>query len=60
MTTLGLLETDTLYPELLADYGSYGQMFARFSASWTGICTIASIRYRKASCPLNPVNATPS
>lgn len=30
MTTLGLLETDTLYPELLADYGSYGQMFARF------------------------------
>ncbi len=30
MTTLGLLETDTLYDDLLADYGSYGQMFARF------------------------------
>ena len=30
MTTLGLLETDTLYDDLIPDYGSYGQMFARF------------------------------
>ncbi len=30
MAKLGLLETDTLYPELLPDYGSYGRMFARF------------------------------
>ncbi len=30
MTTLGLLETDTLYDDLIPDYGSYGQMFAQF------------------------------
>lgn len=30
LTTLGLLETDTLYDDLIPDYGSYGQMFARF------------------------------
>ena len=30
MTTLGLLETDILYDDLIPDYGSYGQMFARF------------------------------
>ena len=30
MTTLGLLETDTLYDDLRAEYGSYGQMFARY------------------------------
>ena len=30
MTILGLLETDTLYDDLIPDYGSYGQMFARF------------------------------
>lgn len=30
MTTLGLLETDTLYADLIPDYGSYGQMFAAF------------------------------
>ncbi len=30
MTTLGLLETDTLYDDLIPDYGSYGQMFAAF------------------------------
>jgi GMP synthase-like glutamine amidotransferase len=30
LTTLGLLETDTLYDDLIPDYGSYGQMFAAF------------------------------
>lgn len=30
MTILGLLETDTLYDDLIADYQSYGHMFARF------------------------------
>jgi GMP synthase-like glutamine amidotransferase len=30
MITLGLLETDTLYKDLIADYQSYGHMFARF------------------------------
>ncbi|RLA50452.1 MAG: GMP synthase [Gammaproteobacteria bacterium] len=30
MTILGLLETDTLYDDLAADYGSYGHMFAHF------------------------------
>lgn len=30
MITLGLLETDTLYDDLLPDYQSYGHMFARF------------------------------
>ncbi len=30
MITLGILETDTLYPDLLDEYRSYGQMFAHF------------------------------
>ncbi|MBV1932123.1 MAG: GMP synthase [Porticoccaceae bacterium] len=30
MTTLGLLEADTLYDDLIPDYGSYGQMFVTF------------------------------
>jgi GMP synthase-like glutamine amidotransferase len=30
MITLGLLETDTLYKDLIEDYQSYGHMFARF------------------------------
>jgi len=30
MKTLGLLETDTLYPDLLEEYTSYGNMFRRF------------------------------
>ena len=30
MITLGLLETDTLYEDLIQDYQSYGHMFARF------------------------------
>ncbi len=30
MITLGLLETDTLYTDLIQDYQSYGHMFARF------------------------------
>lgn len=30
MITLGLLETDTLYEDLVQDYQSYGHMFARF------------------------------
>ena len=30
MKTLGLLETDTLYTDLVADYRSYGTMFRRF------------------------------
>lgn len=41
MTTLGLLETDILYDDLLADYGSYGQMFARFFSELDG-----GLRYR--------------
>ncbi|WP_430459665.1 glutamine amidotransferase-related protein [Thalassolituus sp. LLYu03] len=32
MKTLGLLETDTLYDDLLADYTSYGTMFTRYFA----------------------------
>lgn len=36
MATLGLLETDTLYEDLIADYGSYGQMFAGFFDSLNG------------------------
>ncbi|MDO6683293.1 MULTISPECIES: GMP synthase [unclassified Oceanobacter] len=30
MIRLGLLETDELYPDLVADYHSYGRMFERF------------------------------
>lgn len=30
MIKLGILEADTLYEDLLEDYGSYGQMFVRF------------------------------
>ncbi len=30
MKTLGLLETDTLYPDLLDEYRSYGTMFTQF------------------------------
>lgn len=36
MKTLGLLETDTLYPDLLPDYQSYGTMFRRFFTSLGG------------------------
>lgn len=32
MKTLGLLETDTLYPDLLDEYRSYGTMFTQFFA----------------------------
>lgn len=32
MKTLGILETDTLYPDLLDDYRSYGHMFVQFFA----------------------------
>ena len=30
MKTLGILEADTLYPDLLAEYQSYGNMLRRF------------------------------
>ena len=33
MKTLGLLETDTLYDDLLGDYVSYGTMFTRYFAA---------------------------
>ena len=33
MITLGLLETDILYDDLVQDYQSYGHMFARFFSS---------------------------
>lgn len=54
MATLGLLETDTLYPELLPDYGSYGRMFARFFGELD-----ADLRYRyyqtqQGELPLHP------
>ena len=33
MIRLGLLETDELYPDLIADYHSYGHMFEQFFRS---------------------------
>lgn len=42
MTTLGILETDTLYDDLIDDYRSYGHMFARLFE--TSHCVL-EIRY---------------
>jgi GMP synthase-like glutamine amidotransferase len=41
LVTLGLLETDTLYDDLITDYGSYGQMFMAFFEGLGG-----NLRYR--------------
>ena len=54
MATLGFLETDTLYPELLPDYGSYGRMFARFFGRLDTDLRYRYYQARQGELPLHP------
>ena len=54
MTTLGLLETDILYDDLLDDYGSYGQMFARFFDELNGGLEYRYYQVQQGELPQHP------
>ncbi|MEH6639230.1 MAG: GMP synthase [Porticoccaceae bacterium] len=54
MTTLGLLETDILYDDLLDDYGSYGQMFAQFFDELNGGLEYRYYQVQQGELPQHP------
>lgn len=54
MAKLGLLETDTLYDDLLDDYRSYGTMFARFFDSCNGDLDYRFYEVQQGELPKRP------
>lgn len=54
MALLGLLETDTLYDDLILDYGSYGQMFADFFNKLNGALDYRYYQVQDGELPQSP------
>ncbi|OUS12533.1 hypothetical protein A9Q89_06175 [Gammaproteobacteria bacterium 53_120_T64] len=54
MARLGLLETDTLYPSLIDDYGSYGKMFAAFFDALGGQLSYRHYQVQRGEWPQHP------
>ena len=54
MKTLGFLETDTLYPDLLDDYRSYGNMFRRFFTSLGADLNFRFYQVQQGELPTTP------
>ncbi|MBQ0719748.1 MAG: GMP synthase [Gammaproteobacteria bacterium] len=54
MARLGLLETDTLYDELIDEYGSYGKMFAGFFDALGGQLSYRYYQVQAGEFPQHP------
>jgi GMP synthase-like glutamine amidotransferase len=52
--TLGLLETDTLYADVIDEYGSYGQMFARYFDALDGQLSYRYYQVQAGELPQHP------